>query len=67
MSGITVTKTRGLRFVARCDFCGKNAESVWLLFESSDGKNHICNECVQEMIETMYCIADGCGGEVVGE
>ena len=64
MSGTTCTMTRGLQFIARCDFCGKKSEYVWLLFESGDGKNHICNECVQEMMETMYCIADGLNDEV---
>ena len=53
MSGITVTETRGLRFVARCDFCGTSAEYAWLLFESSDGKNHICNECLMKMFHHM--------------
>jgi hypothetical protein len=65
MSGIKCYSSCGLRFVAKCDFCGKSAEYVWLLFESSDGKNHICNECVQDMMETMCCIADGCDDEVV--
>ena len=64
MSGMKCIKTRGLKFVARCDFCGKAAEYVWLLFESADGKNHICNECVQEMTETMCCVADGGEKEV---
>ena len=66
MSGITCIESRGLRYVARCDFCGKAAEYVWLLFESADGKNHICNECVQEMMETMCCVADG-DEKAVGE
>lgn len=59
MSSTKAIVTRGLRFVAKCDFCGKSSEYVWLLFESRDGKNHICNECVQAMVETMYRIADG--------
>lgn len=61
MSGTKCIMTRNseLRFTARCDFCGKGAEYVWLLFESADGKNHICSECVHEMMETMYRIADG--------
>ena len=53
MSEINVMKTRGMRFVARCDFCGKSAEYVWLLFESNDGKNHVCNECVSAMRQVM--------------
>lgn len=59
MSETTCYMTRGLQFTARCDFCGKSAKYIWLLFESADGKKHICNECVYEMMKTMYCVADG--------
>lgn len=53
MSGITAIETRGLKFTARCDFCGKSAEYAWLLFESRDGKNHVCNDCVCAMCQAM--------------
>ena len=65
MSAIKCYSTSELRFTAKCDFCSKSADYLWLLFESQDGTNHICNECVDKMMETMYCIADGCDGEAV--
>ena len=52
-NGIVVRKTLGLKLTIRCDFCGKKAEYAWMLFESSDGKNHICDECVSEMMQVM--------------
>lgn len=53
-SGISVTQTRGLRLTVRCDFCGRSAEYAWLLFQSADGKNHVCNDCVCRMMQAMY-------------
>lgn len=53
MNEINAIKTRGMRFMARCDFCGKGAEYVRLLFENYNGKNHVCNECVSAMMQVM--------------
>lgn len=53
-TGTTVMQTRGLKLMVRCDFCGQSAEHVWLLFQSADGKNHVCNDCVCKMMQAMY-------------
>lgn len=37
--------------VPRCDYCG--AGEGGYLFESPDGKRHVCDECVEKMARTL--------------
>ena len=36
-----------------CDYCGAGKGERGYLFESPDGKRHVCDECVETMARTL--------------